>query len=53
LGTHLVLEELPEWLNERELQVLRQAPNIVVALDGVAVLLTTAGGWAALNHIRV
>jgi len=50
---HLILEELPERLNELKLQVLGQAAHIVVALDGVAVLLATAWGRAALNDIRV
>jgi hypothetical protein len=50
---HLVLEELPEWLNEAELQVLGKTANVMVALDGVTVLLTTARGWAALNDVRI
>lgn len=52
-AAHLILEEFSEWLNEFELQVLGQPSDIVVALDGVAVLLTTARGRTALNNIWI
>jgi hypothetical protein len=50
---HLILEQLPERLYQRELQVLGEAAHVVVGLDRVAVLLTAARGWAGLNHIWV
>jgi hypothetical protein len=50
---HLVLEQLPEWLHQLELQVLGQAAHVVVGLDGVAVLLAAAGGRARLDDVRV
>lgn len=53
MPAHLILEQLTEGLNESELQVLGQAAHIVVRLDGVAVLLARAGGWAGLDHVRV
>ncbi len=40
------LEQLLEGLDQSELQVLWQAPHVVVALDGVAVLLAAARGRA-------
>lgn len=53
LGPHLVFEQLPEGLNQLELQVFGESSYVVVALNGVAVLLAAAGRWTALNHIRV
>lgn len=44
-STHLILEQLPERLNELELQVLRKTTHIVVALDGVRVLLAATRWW--------
>ena len=40
--THL--EQFPQRLDQLELKVLRQAPNIVMRLDGVAVFLFAARG---------
>jgi len=47
------LEKLLKGLDEGELQVLGQPPHVVVALDGVAVLLPAAGRRARLYHVRV
>ena len=47
------LKKLSEGLNEGEVQVLGEAPNIMVGLDGVAVLLATAWRGAGLYNIRV
>ena len=47
------LEELPEGLNEGEVQVLGEAPHIVMGLDSVAVLLATAWRGARLYDIWV
>lgn len=50
---HFVFKELPQWLNELEFHVLGQAANVVVALDGVAVLLALTRGGAALDDVGV
>mmetsp|Transcript_21332 Transcript_21332/g.63931 ORF Transcript_21332/g.63931 Transcript_21332/m.63931 type:complete len:420 (+) Transcript_21332:678-1937(+) len=52
-GTHLVLKQLTERLDERKLQVLGQPAHVMVALDGVRVLLAAAGRRARLNHVGV
>ena len=53
LINHLILEELPEWLDQRELQILGQTPDVVMRFDRVAVLLIAPGRGAGLNHVRV
>lgn len=50
---HLVLEQPLEGLHQLELEVLGEAPHVVVALDRVAVLLVAAGGGARLDDVRV
>eukprot|EP00955_Chlamydomonas_euryale_P039098 351299-Chlamydomonas_euryale.AAC.6 len=50
---HLVLKQLTERLDERKLQVLGQPAHVMVALDGVRVLLAAAGRRARLNHVGV
>ncbi len=45
---YLVLEQRPQRLDERELQVVRQSADIVVALD-----VRRAGAAAGLDHVRV
>jgi len=47
------LEQLPQRLDQRELEVLGEAAHIVVALDRVAVLLLAAGRRTGLYHVRV
>jgi hypothetical protein len=49
----LVLEKLSQWLHELKLQILRQAANVVMALDGAAVLLPRARRGTRLDDIRV
>ena len=53
LATQACLEQLPQRLDQRELKVLWQAANVVVALYRVAVLLPTARRRARLNHVWV
>ena len=45
---YLVLEQVAQWLDEGELQIVRQSADIVVALD-----VRRAGSAAGLDHIRV
>ena len=45
---HLVLEQRPQRLDQLELQVVRQAADVVVALD-----VGRAGAAAALDDVRV
>ena len=47
------LEQLPERLDERELEVFGEAAHVVVTLDRVAVLLLAAGRRAGLYHVRI
>ena len=47
------LEQLPQRLDERELEVLRQAADVVMALYRVAVLLFAARRRAGLYDVRV
>ncbi len=46
--THLVLEEGAQWLDERELQVVGETPDVVVALDVGGARTPTR-----LHHVRV
>jgi len=46
----LVFEELPDGLDELEVQVLRQSAHVVVTLDGRR---RSADGGGALDHVRV
>jgi hypothetical protein len=48
-----VFEELPQGLYQLKLQILRQSTHIVMALDGMAVLLSGSWGRTGLYHIRV
>ena len=47
------LEQLSQGLHQLKIEILGQAPHVVVALDGVAVLAPTARGRAALYHIWI
>jgi hypothetical protein len=47
------LEELPQRLDELEVEVLGQATDVVVALDGVAVLLALARRGTRLDDVWI
>ena len=52
-GPDFILEEFPEGLDELKLQVLGQAADVMMAFDGVAVLLPGPWGWARLDDVGV
>ena len=49
-GSHLVLEEIPKWLDQFEFEIVGQSAHVVVELDRGS---RPVGGGAALDHVRI
>ena len=48
--SHLILKEFAQRLEQLEAQLLRQAANVVVSLDGHSLFIL---GTSGLDHVRV